>query len=137
LFVQVTVPPSLTCTVAGENAKLVILTEAAATGAPPALEVGFEELFELLPQPGNKKRPQTTTRAKEMILVFIKSVFSVLCIQSSRTHTQKGCPGVKNFKNFKTYKGLKLRKSLILFISPGYLPYRNIHFGASVLYHQP
>ena len=77
LFVQVTVPPILTCTVAGEKAKFSILTEAAATGVLPE-DVGFIELLELLPpQPANKKRLHAITRAKEMILVFIKMCLTV------------------------------------------------------------
>jgi hypothetical protein len=71
LFVQVTVPPNFTCTTAGEKAKFSILTEAAATGVEP-FEVGLVELFELLPQLVNKKRPDMITRVKKMILIFIK-----------------------------------------------------------------
>ena len=96
MFVHVTVPPTFRCTVAGENAKFTILTEAAITGVFPD-DVGFVELFELLlpPQPASKKRPKAITRAKEMILVFIKMCFLYYHVQSSRVHTKKGCLGVK------------------------------------------
>ena len=71
LFVHVTVPPNFKCTTAGEKAKFSILTEAAATGVEP-FDVGLVELFELLPQLANKKRPEKITRVKRMILIFIK-----------------------------------------------------------------
>ena len=76
MFVHVTVPPILRCTILGENAKLTILTEAVKTGVFPD-DVGFIELFELLPPPHpvSINKLHATTKANEMIFVFIKMCF--------------------------------------------------------------
>jgi hypothetical protein len=68
------VPPGKTCITDGENAKFCIVAVAAITGIVP-FDVGFVELFDLLPQLVNKTKPDIRTKAKEMILVFITNVY--------------------------------------------------------------
>ena len=99
LFVHVTVPPTLRCTTFGENAKLSILTEAAKTGVFPE-DVGFIELLELLPppQPVSMNKLHATTKANEMIFVFIKCVFCINIYNRHALIRKKVAFGLRKFR---------------------------------------